>query len=689
VTVEAYRDQDFNNLLETQSYTINLSKIITPGRANTGQPFRLIIEGCNSNDQIFMDPDLGVRVVVHGGPNIERLKMTGNGSYNAVYTPDAPAVNPIMEHFIPEQFLREASGVLQITGSFGTTTVVVDNFNPANSSAIRLENFNRLTYKSPGYVDMHLDVSIPRTGEWRIAGDINNDIFPIPGGAPTFDALTGNLEFSDLKRLVFDTSLGVTDDEIHFRTDARLSKGLRSVHVSMGAGDDRLSFDDTDKLSDLDYFISPTEVDYGTGISQLFTGYTYNGVQRLTVRGTQGDNDFVVIPSKVTEYFVYGDDPGAGFVKGDSLAIRRSGTSGATLIPNGINNGTWTFTSGHRRVVFSSIEEAVLPPAIVAVSGASDTGKGKPLVKVYEAATNDLMYSFYAYPQSFRGGVRVTVADMNGDNVPDIVVAPGFGRGDVKVYDGAELLAAANSDGFVSSSDAEDARLKTIKPEGSDYKNQGLYVAVGDIDGDGDNDIVTSRSRDVTRVRVFENSGSGKSYSRAASWRPYSTSVISGAVLAVADLDKDGLAEVITAPGTGVVATVRVFAGTSGGLIRSFNAFESSFRNGVSLAAGDADGDGRAEIFVGAGTGGNSRVRMFSRTGTQKIEFRAYTSGNVNAPLRIAAVDPDGADRVLLFVGQGNDGESHRIRLIDPLTGKRIDEFMERDPAFDGGVYVG
>jgi hypothetical protein len=615
------------------------------------------------------------------------LKLTGDGTYNAVYTPDAPAVDPILEHFIPEGFQQEASGLLQITGSFGTTTIVLDNFNPNNSSAIRLENFNRLTYKAPGYLETHLDVTVPRPGEWEIDGDIHNDIFQFPDSAPAVDALTGKLQFSKLKHLVFDTSLGARDDQIHFRTNALLSSSLRSVHVSMGAGEDRLSFDDADKLSDVDYFISPTAVDYGTGVSTTFEGYTYSGVQRLTINGTQGFNDFVAIPSKVTEYFILGDDPGAGFLEGDSLAVRRSGTTGATLIPNGINNGTWTFTSGHRRVVFSSIEEVKLPTSIVALSGASDTGKGKPLVKVYDAATNELFYSFYAYPQSFTGGVRVAVADMTGDNIPDIVVAPGSGRGDVKVYDGAELQSLANSDEFVPNPD--DARLETINPEGSDYGNRGLYVAVGDIDGDGDNDIVTSRSRGETRVRVFENDGTGKDFDRAESWRPYSTTVISGAVLAVADLDKDGLAEVITAPGAGVAATIKVFAGTSGGLIRSFNAFESSFLNGVSLAAGDADGDGRAEIFVGAGTNGDSRVRMFSRTGTLKNEFRAYTSGNVDAPLRIAAVDPDGADRVLLFVGQGNDGESHRIRLFDPLTGKKIDEFLERDPAFEGGVYLG
>jgi hypothetical protein len=212
---------------------------------------------------------------------------------------------------------------------------------------------------------------------------------------------------------------------------------------------------------------------------------------------------------------------------------------------------------------------------------------------------------------------------------------------------------------------------------------------VGDVDADGDVDIATSRARGETRVRVFENDGTGQSFDQIASWRPYSKKVVSGAQVAMGDIDKDGLAEVITVPGPGVAATVEIFAGYDGTFISQFNAFPSSFQNGVSLAAGDANGDGRAEIFVGAGAGGNSAVRTFSRTGTLLNEFKAFTSGNKNAPLRIAAVDPDAADSVLLFVGQGNDGKSHTIRLFDPLTSAKVDQFVEHDPAFDGGVFLG
>src|SRR5262249_2844474 len=50
---------------------------------------------------------------------------------------------------------------------------------------------------------------------------------------------------------------------------------------------------------------------------------------------------------------------------------------------------------------------------------------GAPEVKVYDPTTGTLQRDFQAYEQSFRGGVRVAVADMNLDGVPDIITAPG------------------------------------------------------------------------------------------------------------------------------------------------------------------------------------------------------------------------------------------------------------------------
>src|SRR5262249_3231608 len=48
-----------------------------------------------------------------------------------------------------------------------------------------------------------------------------------------------------------------------------------------------------------------------------------------------------------------------------------------------------------------------------------------PEIKVFDAITGILRLDFLAYESTFRGGVRVAVADVNDDGIPDIITVPG------------------------------------------------------------------------------------------------------------------------------------------------------------------------------------------------------------------------------------------------------------------------
>ncbi len=104
--------------------------------------------------------------------------------------------------------------------------------------------------------------------------------------------------------------------------------------------------------------------------------------------------------------------------------------------------------------------------------------------------------------------------------------------------------------------------------------------------------------------------------------------VTTGAVVAVGDVDGDGITDIVTAPGTGAAVTVKVFNGLTGDLEHSFLGFESTFKNSVSLTLGDVNGDGIADIMLGAGAGGKSRVRTFDTFGNLLSQFNAYTTGS-------------------------------------------------------------
>jgi hypothetical protein len=692
-TVDSYLDNTFSGqLIASKSYTLNLSKIVIPGRADDGVPFHILVEGCNNDDQVIIDPRLGTAVEVDGGSGVMALNITGDGVMNAVYTP-AIAPSILFDGVTPAQ-----AGTLVITGTtsskIGTTTIVtpftttvnLEDFNTIDGSALKLDNFNKLTYKSPARIDNAFTVTEPAlsSGIWSLGGQI-----------VTTAAENGSVLMTNVKQLEINTAFGPTIDSVSFATNGEVATGLQKVIIAMGDGaGDLLSFDDAGSLENLRYTVSQTSLVVQQPQNVLFnpgfTGYDFSGVETLSVTGTTGNNDFRVTPSLTTEYIIDGLDPPIGTLPpdGDSLTVRVAGTTGFFETDNGLGTGSWTFAD-HQPILFNGIENVVQPiPNVLAVSGSSDATISKPLVKVYDALQTNLLYSFYAYPVTFGGGVRVAVADVNGDFVPDIITVPGPGRAaEVKVFDGAILAGLVNAQHFVANPAA--ALLADFKSEGaaSTY-TAGLYVAAADIDGDGSQDIVTSRARGATRVRVFANDGTGTAFTQVATWAPYSASLAFGAVVAAGDTDGDGLAEVITAPGAGTTVQVRVFDGLSGTVLRRFNGFENTFKFGVSIEAADFDGDGKAEIALAAGKGGSSRVRILDASlGTLEREFKPFTT-NTSAAVRIAAVDPDGSGVAQLYAAQALGGATHDIRLFDPLSGDLVDQLLETSPDLKGGINV-
>ena len=112
------------------------------------------------------------------------------------------------------------------------------------------------------------------------------------------------------------------------------------------------------------------------------------------------------------------------------------------------------------------------------------------------------------------------------------------------------------------------------------------------------------------RVRAFNAAGVPFSTDFPA----YECDWPGGVRVAVGDLNGDGQAEIITGAGPGGAARVRVFAGNGAALVTDFHAYTNS-SGGVFVAAADLDGDGKAEIITGAGRGGSPHVRAFKADG--------------------------------------------------------------------------
>jgi serralysin len=160
-----------------------------------------------------------------------------------------------------------------------------------------------------------------------------------------------------------------------------------------------------------------------------------------------------------------------------------------------------------------------------------------------------------------------------------------------------------------------------------------------------------------------------------------------GVCVAAGDVDGDGKADVITGAGAGGGPHIKVFSGATGQAIGSFMAYDMAFTGGVSVAAGDVDGDGKADIITGPGSGSGPQVKVFgSASRTMLKSFLAFDPG-VRGGVRVGAGDFTGDGRADILTAAG-PGASPEVRVVDGATLAERGRSFAYDPTFLGGVYV-
>jgi hypothetical protein len=194
----------------------------------------------------------------------------------------------------------------------------------------------------------------------------------------------------------------------------------------------------------------------------------------------------------------------------------------------------------------------------------------------------------------------------------------------------------------------------------------GVYVATADLNGDGKSEIIVGAGEGGgPRVRIFDGA-TGATY---ADLFIYESTFRGGVRVAAGDVNGDGVPDLITGAGIGGGPRVTVTSGkTLGGAntrIADFFAFENSLRNGVNVSAGDFNNDGKADLGIGAGPGGGPRVTVFDGadvlTGnpapTQLLNFFAFDPNERNG-VRVALKDIDGDSIADVLTGEGAGGPS-------------------------------
>ena len=124
-----------------------------------------------------------------------------------------------------------------------------------------------------------------------------------------------------------------------------------------------------------------------------------------------------------------------------------------------------------------------------------------------------------------------------------------------------------------------------------------------------------------------------------------------------------------------------------------FFAYEPRFRGGVRVYGADVTGDGIPEILTAPGPGRPAQVRVFSETGVPLPQYNFFPFGpGYTGGLEIAAGSVTAAGTTQIVVGQSRGGT---VRVFDvtpgaatPVAGSPIRQLQPFGAAFRGGVSV-
>lgn len=150
----------------------------------------------------------------------------------------------------------------------------------------------------------------------------------------------------------------------------------------------------------------------------------------------------------------------------------------------------------------------------------------------------------------------------------------------------------------------------------------GTNVAVGDVvpESSGNELVVGAAAGTKPQIRIMGQGGEA-----LGNFFLPVTNFLGGVDVAVGDVNGDGHQDIIAGLGAGTEPLVYVLDRT-GAVLSRFDAYTPRFRGGVRVSAADLDGDGIAEIITGAGPTGGPDVRTYSMTGQLYSSFYAYTS---------------------------------------------------------------
>src|SRR5579883_3342623 len=246
----------------------------------------------------------------------------------------------------------------------------------------------------------------------------------------------------------------------------------------------------------------------------------------------------------------------------------------------------------------------------------------------------------------------------------------------------------------VNAYSADTGTLRFSASVSDSFHDGGVRVAAGDLNGDGTPDaIVAAASGRNGQIEVLDGKTGAQISGPLGSFTAFSSVRDGGVAVAAADVQGSGTIDVIAAAETTAGAEVKVFSGKDGSTIADFFVSGAAFQHGITLAAGDFTGAGKADVVVG---GINGWVRTYDPLTGNTISgpigsFQAFGSGYTSGVVSVAAdplagyVNSGGISELAVGSGRGSTGE---VKVFSGSTGAVLDDIHPFGDDFEGGVRV-
>jgi hypothetical protein len=238
------------------------------------------------------------------------------------------------------------------------------------------------------------------------------------------------------------------------------------------------------------------------------------------------------------------------------------------------------------------------------------------------------------WPVPFMGGAQncdtPAVVDLDGDGQAEIIAVTGWSSSGAKFLN--YRASGTMTPGFPLT-------LDTAYPV--------TFTPVGDVDGDGELEIVVVTpvfGQLRVELRIYSSRG------RLERRIPTSADLGYGSAPALADLDGDGVPEIV------VAADYSMYVWRGNGTLFSgwpqvWGTIESHRIGGSAPAVGDLTGDGRPEIAITSfrvGVGNDNDLRVFSADGTLHPRFPKLLPLGTGAMPAIGDIDLDGRNELVV-----------------------------------------